>query len=73
MKKQKSLTAQAEKTLTQAVPRSSRFKDARIFTEHYVKMRGNDYYMRVFYDGSSEFVRYDAQAGKWVFLCFSAA
>jgi hypothetical protein len=35
-------------------------KDAQIFTEHYVKMRGNDYYMRVFYDGSSEFIRFGA-------------
>ncbi|MDR3318278.1 MAG: hypothetical protein LBS99_02460 [Clostridiales bacterium] len=54
-------------------PRSSRFKDAQVFTERYVKMRGNDYYMRVFYDGSSEFIRFDETAKKWVFVLFPAA
>lgn len=51
-------------------PRSQRFAEAKVFTERFVIMRGVDYYMRLFYDGSSEFVRYDKQAKKWVFLCF---
>lgn len=50
--------------------RSIQFKDKHIFAEHYVIMRGQTYYMRLFYDGSSEFVRYDETAKKWVFLCF---
>jgi hypothetical protein len=54
-------------------PRGQRFKDAQIFTERFVIMRGDDYYMRLFSDGSSEFVRYDEQAKKWIFLCFPAA
>jgi hypothetical protein len=54
-------------------PRSTRFKDAQVFTERFVRMRGNDYYMRVFDNGGSEFVRYDERAKKWVFLCFPAA
>ena len=54
-------------------PMGQRFKDAQIFTERFVIMRGYDYYMRLFSDGSSEFVRYDTQAKKWIFLCFPAA
>ena len=54
-------------------PRGQRFKDAQIFTERFVIMRGDDYYMRLFSDGSSEFVRFDARAKRWVFLCFPAA
>jgi hypothetical protein len=51
-------------------PRSAQFEDKTIFVEHYIIMRGLTYYMRLFSDGSSEFVRYDETAKKWVFLCF---
>jgi hypothetical protein len=54
-------------------PRSNRFKNLTIFTERAVKMQGDGYYMRVFYDGSSEFIRFDEAAKKWVFLLFPAA
>jgi len=53
-------------------PRSARFTDESIFAERFVIMRGQDYYMRVFHSGSSEFVRFDETAKKWVFLCFPA-
>jgi hypothetical protein len=45
----------------------------KIFVARFVKMRGTDYYMRLFESGESEFVRYDTDAGKWIFLCFPAA
>jgi hypothetical protein len=51
-------------------PRSSRFKELTVFTERAVKMQGDGYYMRVFENGSAEFVRYDETTKKWVFLCF---
>jgi hypothetical protein len=54
-------------------PRSERFTGEQIFTERYVKMHGNDYYMRLFHNGASEFVRFDTTAKKWVFLLFPAA
>jgi len=51
-------------------PRGERFKDLTVFAERYVIMRGLDYYMRLFHDGSSEFVRFDTQSGRWFFLNF---
>ena len=36
-------------------PRNPVFTDARIFTERFVIMRGTDYYLRLFYDGSTDF------------------
>ena len=53
-------------------PGSARFEGESVFTERFVIMRGQDYYMRVFHSGASEFVRYDEAAKKWVFLCFPA-
>ena len=54
-------------------PRSKRFEGETVFTERFVMMHGKDYYMRLFYSGSSEFVRYDGATKKWIFLCFPAA
>ena len=54
-------------------PRSKRFANAKIFAERFVVMRGQDYYMRVYTDDSSEFVRFDEKAGKWVHLIFLTA
>jgi hypothetical protein len=71
-KRTASISGKFAPDLTQP-PRSERFTGEQIFTERYVKMRGNDYYMRVFYDGSSEFIRFDEAAKKWVFLLFPAA
>jgi len=51
-------------------PISIHSTNKQIFSKHYVIMREMTYYMRLFYDGSSEFVRYDDTAKKWVFLCF---
>ena len=51
-------------------PVSSRNKDKQIFCQRYVKMRGENYYLRVFSDGWSEFARYDETAKKWVHLHF---
>jgi hypothetical protein len=54
-------------------PTSVENKELKIFSERYVRMRGRDYYLRVFSDGTGEFVRFDTEAGKWVFLIFPAA
>ena len=51
-------------------PRSRLNAHLTVFSEAYVQMRGKKYYLRVFYDGSCEFVRYDTPANKWVYLCF---
>ena len=53
-------------------PRSPKYKDLKIFAEKFVLMRGQKYYMRQFYDGSSEFVAFDYSFKKWIFLCFPA-
>ena len=58
-------------TQTQENPPRSRLNERlKVFSEAFVRMRGKKYYLRVFYDGSCEFVRYDAPAKKWVYLCF---
>ena len=51
-------------------PRSDRFQGLQIFTERRVIMRGLDYFMRVYIDGSVEFIRYDKPSGRWFYLCF---
>ncbi len=63
-----------EKSLQRTIPpRGKRFINETVFTERFVIMRGLDYYMRQFYSGSTEFVRFDETAKKWVYLCFPAA
>ena len=54
-------------------PRGKRLDGETIFAERFVVMRGLDYYMRQFYNGSTEFVRFDETARKWVYLYFVAA
>jgi hypothetical protein len=51
-------------------PTSQKIKTENIFSEHYVRMHGQDYYLRVFKDGLVEFTRFDSAAMKWVFLVF---
>ena len=53
-------------------PTSEKSKLGNIFSEHFVRMHGQDYYLRLFKDGSVEFTRFDADTMKWVFLVFSA-
>ena len=55
------------------IPSSRENAGKQIFTKEFVAMNGHDYLMRVFYDGSSEFVRFDTAAKKWVVLIFPAA
>jgi hypothetical protein len=55
------------------IPSSRENAGKRIFTKDFVVMNGHDYFMRVFYDGSSEFVRFDTAAKKWAVLIFPAA
>jgi len=54
-------------------PTSFKDKETEIFSEQFVRMHGQDYYLRVFRDGSGEFTRFDSNSGKWVFLVFPAA
>jgi hypothetical protein len=54
-------------------PTSVKDKADEIFSERFVRMHGQDYYLRVFKDGSGEYTRYDLDSGKWVFLIFPAA
>ena len=54
-------------------PTSVKDNSKQVFSEQFVRMNGQDYYLRVFTDGSGEYTRYDAGIEKWVHLLFPAA
>ena len=54
-------------------PTSVTDKNKSIFSERYVRMRGLDYYLRVFLDGSAEYTRFDKESGMWVHLILPVA
>ena len=52
------------------VRRGEHYADKTIESESNVKIRGINYYQRIFTDGSAELVRYNEATKMWAILCF---
>lgn len=53
------------------IPRSEEYDGKMIAEIGFVIIEGTYYFKRIFFDGSSELVRYDFKARKWIVLCFT--
>jgi hypothetical protein len=51
-------------------PRSIYHKDKEVKKEGNIILHGKRYFQRIFADGSTELVQYNARGGKWVIQCF---